>query len=149
MAITITDSNNKIIVADSDNGSKQVVIKGDTLKIWSTSEIVYMRNIGDDYKVSIPCNKTIYASSAALLTAILALDAAYSQSVSNLAVNISTSAVITAITTEANWSTGVFVDPGGILAQINSGQVYVDTTNKIMYQYNGTVLVRWSIDNIG
>lgn len=62
---------------------------------------------------------------------------------------ITDSGVITAITSEANWSTNNFVDPGGILAAILAGQVYLDTTNKIMYYYNGTTLVRWYFNNIG
>ncbi len=152
MATTITNLTKMIKVAYSTNSETQYFTKG-ALNIWSVGDQVF---ITDSTKLHRDKPFTINwaevsgeTSSDSLVTTLLGYDDAYSESITLSGSNITTAAVITAITTESNWSTGSFVDPGGILSQITNGQVYIDTTNNIYYYYNGSVLVRWSVDNIG
>ena len=56
--------------------------------------------------------------------------------------------IIAAITLNGNWVGQVFVDPGGILAQLVSGNVYLDTVNYIKYEFDGTTLVRFPVNTV-
>jgi hypothetical protein len=156
MTITITNLTTRIKVVFTDATTiTQYFLKG-ALDIWSENDAVYITDttkIGSDGKPKIWQIPWKYVSGAtssdSVVTSIFGYDETFTPSISLGASNISAAAIITAITTEANWSTGSFVDPGGIIAAMTSGQMYIDTTNKIMYQFNGTTLVRWPINNIG
>lgn len=54
---------------------------------------------------------------------------------------------ISNITNESNWSnaTGEYT---GAFTNMVAGDVYYDSTNQIYYQYDGTQLVRWYVNNI-
>lgn len=90
-------------------------------------------------------------SVAALVNLILGYEANYSPVVgaTTSSMVISDAAIITAITNEANWSTGDFVDPSTIITQIGAIRFYIDSTNGILYFCDGTTLVRSRINNIG
>ena len=140
------------------NGRTELFFKGAKRNMWHDGTSVYITDetkLSDSFKsgryvVSMPYGAVspTVASANALVTLLLGYYADYTTSVSPSAPNISTTAVITAITTDSNWSTGAFVDPGGILAQITSGQGYTDVTNKVRYYYDGTTLIRWNINNL-
>ena len=158
--ITITNLSKRILIQfDDPNPGIEVYNKG-SLNIWSVGDYVYITDstkLRDSSRITKGINsRSINWSSVVgmtdsmdLINLLIGYDDAYVPPSGNPSPNITSATVISAITTTGNWSTGSFVDPGGILAQITAGQVYIDTTNKVMYQYNGSFLSRWSINNLG
>ena len=153
--IVITNLTSRIkvaITAATDPKVRTEYFQKSKLNIWSVGDTVYLTDTtkGDKYLATIPYTLVSGAvSSDGLITTILGYDDGYVPTISIPSSNVITNAaVITAITTEGNWTPN-FTDPGGILAQMTAGQIYYDMTNTIKYEFDGTHIIRYSFDNIG
>jgi len=54
--------------------------------------------------------------------------------------------VIANITNDANWdSNGDYI---GVYTNLRVGDIYVDPVNRVKYEYNGVMLIRYHVNNV-